>query len=95
MGLGLGVANDYLVVHPSSLLKSLLALYHTVWERSIPFGDPAGPINDPAEAPTGVDALSDEERQVLGLLGAGMQDAAIATHLGLGTRTVQRPDSGS
>jgi len=85
----LGVGHDFLVVHRSSLLESLLALFHTVWERSIRF-DPQRPLGEPEQAPTGLGALSEEERQVLVLLGAGMQDTAIADHLGMGARTVQR-----
>jgi len=83
-----GIEHDHLVVHPSSLMQSLLSMFETLWERAIPF-EPGGRIDDPGPW-TAAAALSAEERRVLGLLGAGLQDTAIAAQMGIAPRTVQR-----
>lgn len=83
-----GIAHDYLVVHPCSLLDALVVTFESAWERAAPF-EPGG---NSTGAPTTTDKLgfSADENRVLALLGAGMQDASIALQLGLTPRTVQR-----
>jgi DNA-binding NarL/FixJ family response regulator len=68
------------LVHDSSLLAALVALFESYWERGSPlvFDAPSG---NPVEA---------TERQLLSLLVAGVTDKAIATQLRVSQRTVQR-----
>lgn len=68
------------LVHDSSLLAALIALFEAYWERGSPL------VFDNAD-----DArLSEDERQLLALLVAGVTDKAIATALKVSQRTVQR-----
>lgn len=82
------IDDDFLVVHPSSLLNSLIALFESVWERASPLDLGPSSVFDPASE--GDAPLTAEESRVLALLGAGMQDPTIAAQLGMGPRTVQR-----
>lgn len=78
-----GTAESCLIVHASALLDVLVALFEDVWERAVPIhGD--GEIPDPGSQPSPADA------DLLGLLAAGLTDAAIARHEGIHPRTVQR-----
>lgn len=83
-----GITHDHLVVHRSSLLESLVALFESVWDRAVPFEPGAQPpeVANVDDKPR----LSPDEQRVLALLGAGMQDASIAHQLGIGPRTAQR-----
>jgi DNA-binding NarL/FixJ family response regulator len=68
------------LVHDSSLLAALIALFEAYWERGSPLrfdGDPGG-------------RLAGDERQLLSLLVAGVTDKAIASQLRVSQRTVQR-----
>lgn len=68
------------LVHDSSLLAALIALFEAYWERGSPLrfdGEPTG-------------RLAEDERQLLSLLVAGVTDKAIATQLRISQRTVQR-----
>jgi DNA-binding NarL/FixJ family response regulator len=68
------------LVHDSSLLAALIALFEAYWERGSPLrfdGDPAN-------------RLADDERHLLSLLVAGVTDKAIASQLRVSQRTVQR-----
>jgi DNA-binding NarL/FixJ family response regulator len=68
------------LVHDSSLLAALIALFETYWERGSPLRFDGGPD----------DRMTDDERQLLSLLVAGVTDKAIATQLRVSQRTVQR-----
>jgi len=78
-----GSAEAGLIIRASSMLDTLIALFELVWERAIP----VHPDGDRPAAGTGP---SQEEADLLGLLAAGLTDAAIARHLGTHPRTVQR-----
>jgi DNA-binding NarL/FixJ family response regulator len=68
------------LVHDSSLLAALIALFEAYWARASPLrfdGEHAGSIGA-------------DERQLLSLLVAGVTDKAIATQLRVSQRTVQR-----
>ena len=67
------------LVHDSSLLAALIALFESYWERGSPL------VFD-----GGGDGLAEDERQLLALLVAGVTDKAIATALKVSHRTVQR-----
>jgi DNA-binding CsgD family transcriptional regulator len=72
-----------IVVYASSLLDALIALFEAVWSRAIP-------LTERAASGGGDDALSSVQRRLIDLLNAGLTDEAIARHLGVGYRTVQR-----
>ena len=80
------------LVRDSNLLTALIALFESYWADASPLlvghagdeGDHPLTVRSPA-APLGAD-----ERRLLSLLVAGVSDKAIATRLGLSTRTVQR-----
>lgn len=87
-------ADSALVIHSSSLLDTLSALFESVWANAVPvrFGDVA-PLA-PGHAANGSGARNgdgtDERRTLLGLLAAGLTDEAIGRQLGWHPRTVQR-----
>lgn len=68
------------IVRDSNLLKALIALFESTWSV-------ASPLLVPQSATSGVGT---EEIELLSLLVAGVTDKAIATRLGISTRTVQR-----
>jgi DNA-binding CsgD family transcriptional regulator len=78
------VLDTCILVHPSSLLDALSVLFETLWQQAQPFV-PGRPGQDGPD-----DFLSEEERRIVSLLGLGLPDEAIARHLGIGHRTVQR-----
>jgi len=71
------------LVHPSALLDALSALFEAVWERSVP-------LNQPTNGVDGEPAMSEQRRDLLGLLAGGATDEAIARTFGWSARTVQR-----
>ncbi|MGN9841010.1 LuxR C-terminal-related transcriptional regulator [Nonomuraea sp. H19] len=77
------VVESALVVHDSTLLDALSALFEMSWERAVPLHVRHGRL---AEA-TGAAAA---QRDLLPLLAAGLTDVAIAAHLGWSDRTVRR-----
>ena len=70
------------MIHSSSLLDTLSALFEAVWATAVPvrFGDQA----------VGGDQAAGDRRMLLGLLAAGLTDEAIADQLDWHPRTVQR-----
>ena len=63
----------------------LVALFEAVWERATPL------VSSPDQVPEGIAKDLDEvDAQVLSLLLAGLTDQAVASHLDLSLRTVQR-----
>lgn len=81
-----GPDSEVLIVYESSLLDLLLLLFEAVWDRAAPFDTRTG---RPRRRRAGPD-LSDEDRKLLSLMGAGMKEVAVAHHLGVGRRTVER-----
>ena len=71
------------VLHSSCLLDALVALFDAVWARAVPLRDRDHETGDGL-------ALTDVHRRLLDLLDAGLTDEAIARHLGMSYRTVQR-----
>ena len=81
-----GPATEVFIVYESALLDLLLLMFEAVWETAAPFDAETGVAGtDPA----GLD-LAEDERMLLNLLSAGMKEAAIAQHLGVSARTVER-----
>jgi DNA-binding CsgD family transcriptional regulator/predicted DNA-binding transcriptional regulator len=72
------------LVRESAVLDGVLALFEYVWATAIPLHLYDG--NGDARTST----LSDEDRELLSLLLAGMSDEAIAMHRSMSVRTVQR-----
>ena len=76
-----GLLNDpLLIVHPGTLLDSVIATFEGIWQHAIPVLP-----GDPDEAPD-----ESERRRLARLLAAGLTDDAIAHQLDLSARTVQR-----
>jgi DNA-binding CsgD family transcriptional regulator len=73
-----------ILVRESAVLDAVLSLFEYVWATAIPLHLYHG--NGDSHTST----LSDEDRELLSLLLAGMSDEAIAMHRQLSVRTVQR-----
>lgn len=74
------------LIHASPLLDGLIALFEAYWEQGLP-------LSFYSKTANGIDAspqASDNEKQLLNLLVAGIKDDAIAKELGLDVRTVRR-----
>ncbi|WP_329139838.1 transcriptional regulator TrmB [Streptomyces sp. NBC_01476] len=75
-------SDSALIIHQSSLLDTLIALFEEVWADAVPisFGTQGAP-DAPRKA---------HHSTLLGLLAAGLTDEAIARHMGWHPRTAQR-----
>lgn len=73
-----------LVIHSSPLLEALRTLFELLWERAIPL-QLTDSASEPAEP-----RPSDDDRQILALMAAGLKDEAMARQLGVTVRTVRR-----
>jgi DNA-binding NarL/FixJ family response regulator len=80
-----------------ALIHALGALFELVWDKAWPIGAGIGEGTDAAALSdllefnnVGSIELSEQDRQLLVLVAAGLKDEAIARQLGLGARTVQR-----
>lgn len=84
ISLGPTSSDSALVIHSSSLLDTLIALFEAIWMTAVPvrFEDGLMESGDPTRSPS--------DRQLLSLLAAGLTDEAIGRHLGWHPRTVQR-----
>jgi DNA-binding CsgD family transcriptional regulator len=67
------------LVYPSTLLQALSIVFETCWQRATPLAAAAGEPD-----------VSDQDRQLLVLLAAGVKDDAIGRQLGLSVRTMRR-----
>lgn len=74
------------LVHESVMLDSLLALFEYVWAASARLH--VDSVNSPP--PDGNSPLTAEDRRLLSLLLSGLTDEAIAAHLRVSVRTIQR-----
>ncbi|MFF1918094.1 helix-turn-helix domain-containing protein [Streptomyces sp. NPDC058239] len=72
-----------LLVHASSLLDALIALFESEWEKATQFVTSAGVLQNAS-------AIDDLDAQILSLSLTGLTDQAIATQLRSSLRTVQR-----
>jgi sugar-specific transcriptional regulator TrmB/DNA-binding CsgD family transcriptional regulator len=82
-------SGSYLIVYRSALLDALGALFETLWGIALPLtlGGGAAPAPAGGAAPGWPDPL---EQRIVGLMNAGLRDEAIARHLNLSHRTLQR-----
>ncbi|GGT33043.1 helix-turn-helix domain-containing protein [Streptomyces purpureus] len=74
-----------LVVGDCLLHNALLPLFETVWERATPLGGAGGGATGDGDG-----ELSEGQRELLGLLAAGLKDEAIARRLGVHVHTARR-----
>jgi sugar-specific transcriptional regulator TrmB/DNA-binding CsgD family transcriptional regulator len=74
-------ADSAIVVHASSVLDTMVALFEEVWRRSLPLR---------AEAAAESHQRGQVQVKLLALLAAGLTDEAIGRQLGVHTRTVRR-----
>lgn len=79
-----GRVRSTLVVHESSLLSGLVAVFESLWKAAAPRIPSANPTHDQREE------LAPDEQVLLSLLASGVTDAVIASRLGLSPRTLQR-----
>ena len=70
-----------LIIHESGLLDGIIALFEAFWRDAVP-------LRVQPESITG--ELDDVDLKILGLMLSGLTDQAVAKHLELGLRTVQR-----
>ncbi|MEF9883519.1 helix-turn-helix domain-containing protein [Streptomyces sp. P9-A4] len=79
------------VVHSSSLLDALIALFESQWAAATPLHvTDSGELADVDGGPRPAVHLADDERYLLSLIVAGVADKAIASQLWVSQRTVQR-----
>ncbi|MFD8206859.1 helix-turn-helix domain-containing protein [Streptomyces sp. NPDC059695] len=79
------------VVHSSSLLDALIALFESQWAAATPLHvTDSGELADLDGSPRPAVHLADDERYLLSLIVAGVADKAIASQLWVSQRTVQR-----
>ncbi|MET7620062.1 helix-turn-helix domain-containing protein [Streptomyces sp. NPDC005408] len=71
-----------LVIGDTLLRNALMPLFETVWERATPLGGSGGACDDTA--------LPRAQKELLGLLAAGLKDEAIARRLGVHVHTARR-----
>jgi hypothetical protein len=76
---GRPVTEGILVIRPSALLDSLIALFEQVWSTALPLTPDLSDGLDP-----------EDDETLIALLAAGMGDQAIARQLGISLRTVGR-----
>lgn len=79
-----------LIVHSTTLLGVLTALFESVWERATPVSLDSGPGRPPITATQPDGQPPGRMRDILTLLRAGLTDDAIARVLGLSRRTIQK-----
>jgi DNA-binding NarL/FixJ family response regulator len=77
-------SDSALVIHRSSLLDTLIALFEAVWSGAVPLRFDV-PVPGAQDAPR-----QEHHRTLLGLLAAGLTDEAIARHMNWHPRTAQR-----
>lgn len=73
-----------LLVHASSLLDALIALWTRVWEQAVPLVARNGAVDVKA------DSVDDSQDRLISLLLAGMKTSVIARELGIGVSTAER-----
>ncbi|MHB8718168.1 MAG: helix-turn-helix transcriptional regulator [Candidatus Dormibacteria bacterium] len=79
------ISGPWLLIHDSPILQALVELFETLWQRAVPVR--AWLAGAP---PAGRGGPSEQDRRILGLLGAGLKDAMIAQQLGISEATVLR-----
>jgi predicted transcriptional regulator len=82
---GAPTIEEALIIHPGSLLDALADTFEALWRQALPIRSMPGPGHEE----TG-DGPTDEDRQILICLSAGLTDESIARQLDIATRTVQR-----
>jgi len=76
-------AQSAVVVHQSTLLDALIALFEMTWRTS-------SPLRWSGQGAEADERLSGGDAEILSLLSAGLKDETVARQLGLSLRTLQR-----
>jgi DNA-binding NarL/FixJ family response regulator len=76
-------AQSAVVVHESTLLDALIALFEMMWRAS-------SPLRWTGQGAEADERLSGGDAEILSLLSAGLKDETVARQLGLSLRTLQR-----
>jgi DNA-binding CsgD family transcriptional regulator len=76
-------AQSAVVVHQSTLLDALIALFEMMWRAS-------SPLRWTGQGAEAGERLSGGDAEILSLLSAGLKDETVARQLGLSLRTLQR-----
>lgn len=79
--------SNWVMVRPSAILDTLIALFEALWEQAIPLRIGKQASSSRGEQTENVD---EETRKLLGLLSSGLTDEAIARQLGISARSVRR-----
>jgi sugar-specific transcriptional regulator TrmB len=79
------IQDGLLIVQPSALVAALSALFEEVWQRALPLNLEQAPSLDGDHI-----KLDESLGTIASLLAAGLTDRAIARHLGVSIRTVER-----
>ncbi|MEV0379407.1 LuxR C-terminal-related transcriptional regulator [Nonomuraea sp. NPDC050643] len=74
-------ADSAVIVHSSTLLDALVALFEVLWRSALPL---------PLKAPGGDSTAGLPDPELFTLLAAGLKDEAVARQLGVSLRTVHR-----
>lgn len=72
------------LIHPSTLLDAIAALFEAFWDRAMPLN------LDAQDGPADSDSVTEDDLRILALLAAGATDDAIGRATGRSMRTVQR-----
>ena len=80
-------SDEVILVHRSGLLTSLMLLFEQTWDVAAPL---LFPSTGGAAVGKTATQISDQDRQMLALFAAGLSDDAVAGHLGVVARTVER-----
>jgi predicted transcriptional regulator len=83
---GDNAVDTVMLVRPCVLLTALITVFEAIWLAAVPLM--IGPNTDLAPSPES--PLSVDDSRLLSQLVAGLTDEAIATHMGVSVRTVQR-----
>jgi DNA-binding CsgD family transcriptional regulator len=82
---GPGQPGRAVVLHTPVMVEPFAALFESLWTRAIPVGPETAAADDAGGA-----GPAPDERALMMLLAAGMKDGAIARHLRVSERTVNR-----
>jgi DNA-binding CsgD family transcriptional regulator/DNA-binding transcriptional regulator GbsR (MarR family) len=83
---GHDLSPTFIVVRRSALLEALIGLFETLWRLAIPIPT----LGTNPDLPVMSGGLTPAEQQIMTLLSTGMTDEAIATTIGVSTRTYHR-----
>ncbi|MGH3501835.1 MAG: TrmB family transcriptional regulator [Nocardioidaceae bacterium] len=78
------------LVHPSSLLDAVSALFEATWDRAVPLNRAPSSYEDDGKEQGAGGGVRRDDADLIGLLAGGSTDDSIARALGWSVRTVRR-----